>query len=647
MKKVIHYEDLNEINAILRDGIDAEDDYRWVKAANTILEFIGSKPAVRMPNAGKKIVEDFIFSFLNKGDYLSAATLLFGRDKFDARPRSAQECFRVVRENAKCAIVGASSMGKSFNVAFYLLMDYLADMKFTKTRVGAVNQEHLKSNLFSDMVDAIESSVLDLQLESTLTTLEIKPKGMTAANHIIKGVTFPSGDERPTGRFKSLKPTRRPHPSEKWGPMGRVRIFLDEASNMSRGPYLDLSSPSASMSGPDRVKLIMAFNPEDVSHWTGQVCEPMAGWETINPDTDFEWVSKHDWHVLRLDALNSENVIHKREIYPGIQTYEGFLGYLSDGDNSARFWTFGRGYWPFNSQSKVIVPMHTIQSCKSDVIYPDGYKPCASVDIATSNDKVIFTLGRVGKSTGYEKRDGTRYLFSKDEGKSPRRMIVQVEQQFEIEAKSKTEELGEAIIDMAKRFDVSPDWLCLDSTAIGKGVFDYLSAAWGPVLGINWQRGATDYKFTGEDQEAPKDLYANIGTEMWFCTKFWLEYGILHFGRHVADEPLFKQMTTRQYRAHRGHSSKIMVETKDEYRKRGYSGSPDHADSLVMLTQLIRQRYGSLPSQLGLSPDTDEENYVSNDRKDVVLSAPSIFQVDSLLLDGEKESKQDYHEVTI
>lgn len=646
MKKVIHYEDLNEVNAILREGMEREDEYRWIQAAEMIMAFVDMKGAIRSPNAGKKIVEDFIFSFLNKGDYLSAATLLFGRDKFDARPRSTHECFRVVKDNARCAIVGASSMGKSFNIAFYLLMDYLVDMKFTKVRMGAVNQEHLKANLFSDLVDAIESSILDLQLETTLTTLEIRPKGITGANHIIKGVTFPQGDERPTGRFKSLKPTRRPTPSEKWGPMGRVRVFLDEASNMSRGPLLDLASPSASMSGTERVKLIMAFNPEDVSHWTGQECEPVEGWERIDPDTTFEWVSKKGWTVLRLDAMNSENVIHKREIYPGIQTYEGFLGYLADGDNSARFWTFGRGYWPFNSQSKVIIPMHTVQSSKSDVIYPDGYKPCASVDIATSNDKVIFTLARVGMATGYEKRDGTRYLYSQDKGKSSKRMITQVEQQFEIEVKNKTEELGEAIIEMAKRFEVSPDWLCVDSTAIGKGVFDYLCAVWGPVMGINWQKGATELKFTEEDQETPKELYANIGTEMWFCTKFWLEYGILHFGKHVADEPLFKQLTTRQYRAHRGHSSKTMVETKDEYRKRGYSGSPDHADSLVMLLQLIRQRYGKLPSQIGVESKDGDDDYILSP-KDVVMSAKSVFEVDSLLLDAEKEERQAYIETTI
>jgi hypothetical protein len=633
--KTITYEDLNEVNAILREGMDAEDERRWITAAQMIMRFLDIKRGIYQVEPARKAVEDFIFSFLHKGDYLSAATLLFGRDKFDARPQSSQDVFRVIREHPKVALAGASSMGKSFNAAFYLLMDYLADTRFTKIRIGAVNQEHLRANLFSDLVDAIESSVIDLQLDSIITNLEIRPKDAKAANHIIKGLLFPQGDERSTGRFKSLKPTRRPTPSEKWGPMGRVRILLDEAGNMSKGPYLDLDSPSASMQGPDRVKFILAFNPEDITHWTGQVCEPKNGWDSMDPEADLEWQSKEGWHVLRLDAARSENVVAKQEVYPGIQSYQGFLNFLSDGENSARYWTYGRGFWPMNSTSKAIIPMFILQNSKAEVTYPEGYKPCASVDVAASNnDKIIFTLGRWGKASGYEKRDGTRVRFAGEEGKSSLRHILQVEQQFEIPQTLKTEEIGKSIIERAKMFEVSPDWLVIDSTAIGKGVYDYLAANWGPVLGINWQRGATEHKFTIEDQESPKDLYANIGTEMWFGAKFWLEYGIMYFGNHITEEKLFKQLSTRQYRSHRAMTAKIMVESKDEYRKRGYSGSPDEADSLVMLAQLCRQRTSALPSQTG-NEDVESGAAWADD----LPPPPTIHKIDSLVFDRYKKKR--------
>ena len=61
----------------------------------------------------------------------------------------------------------------------------------------------------------------------------------------------------------------------------------------------------------------------------------------------------------------------------------------------------------------------------------------------------------------------------------------------------------------------------------------------------------------------------------------------------IPSQPINNQLTARRYDPSKG--GKIRVESKDKYKARNGNISPDEADSMIMLTMLVRQVSDTLP----------------------------------------------------
>lgn len=111
-------------------------------------------------------------------------------------------------------------------------------------------------------------------------------------------------------------------------------------------------------------------------------------------------------------------------------------------------------------------------------------------------------------------------------------------------------------------------WHVPDTTGMGQGLRHQFTEANKQMFDFNFARKSSN------------PAYGNIVTEAWFNLRELTRRRILH----IPDDPqLIKQLTTRQY--HLDKKGRIMVESKDEYRKRGggeQENSPDRADALIM-----------------------------------------------------------------
>ena len=110
----------------------------------------------------------------------------------------------------------------------------------------------------------------------------------------------------------------------------------------------------------------------------------------------------------------------------------------------------------------------------------------------------------------------------------------------------------------------------IDDTGLGGGVTDMLHDA--QNTGLTFQLIPVNFA-----EKSNTDEYDDIVTEMYFNVKDLVEH------RHIQVEDegdLFAELSNRKYKfTNRG---KIRIESKDDYKKRTGSGSPNEADAFVL-----------------------------------------------------------------
>lgn len=579
----------NEINLLIRE----ETAIGRIDAANLCKDYIGQGSPVKKPEQAWEFLNAFWKSLLEQGMYLEAAVMNWGYSKFDGRPHFARAIFDHLPESSKSLIQAASSASKTYSIVCWLYLDWQRDPLYTAIKCLAVNEAQLRRNIFTHLYDMHEASAMDVAggVKKDLFL------GDDASNLDSgwEGITTPQG-QASSGRVKGIKPKQRPRPHPVFVAQTRTRIFVDEFQNVPEGMEKDFASPLSSAQGADRVKLILSGNPEDITHVFGTLAEPKNGWVNFDLEKDFKWVSKRGYNVLRLDGAQSENVIAKEEIYPGILSWQGFQDRLLAGETSIEYICFARGSFPVKGSSSTLISRPLIDRCIGEALYHEGSKRCAAVDIALRQDKVVLAYGRYGLATGWRDSFNVEHLFSSgtsDKAKS--RFIMQLEGFEEVaHFDGDAIKLCKEIMRICKELNVEPRNLAVDSTGLGEGVYSYLKNYFGEILGVNWTDGASEMKIMKEDAEVPRDKYYKAGDEMWFAAHTWMSYGCILISRRVPQTPFFDQLTNR--RLGKDIGGKRRMEGKDEYKLRSRGASPDETDSFLMMPQLLRARSGYMPS---------------------------------------------------
>ena len=138
--------------------------------------------------------------------------------------------------------------------------------------------------------------------------------------------------------------------------------------------------------------------------------------------------------------------------------------------------------------------------------------------------------------------------------------------------------------------DERPSEILIDVIGLGAGVVDRLSELGLPVRGINVA-----------EQPAAKERYMRLRDELWFRGREWFQARDCKIPK---DEALIAELSAPTYTI--TSSGKILVEPKDELKKRGYS-SPDLADCFLLtfaggmdlVEEHERDRYSRKPKRKG------------------------------------------------
>jgi hypothetical protein len=484
----------------------------------------------------------------------------------------------------------------TFGAAAWFLLDWMRDPHYTCIKVVSLTAEHAQRNVFAAIKKFYTTALVRPEFEGSETLV----KSIQANNDSKNGihlVAVPRGDSG-TGTLRGFHPSPRSGKSHpKWGRMSRTHVVLDEAEEVPAGVWEGLQnilSAADTEGAKGRIKIFGASNPKDRTSEFGKRCEPVAGWGSIDCEDDLEWKSRDAWHVLRLDAAKCENVIEKKIVFPGLQTYEGFQAYESKG-KTAEYYTMARGWFPQEGVSMSIITPSMMDNAMGITRFVGPVVPLCALDLALEgNDQVICSYGRFGLSDGYTPMSG-KFI----EYKNPK-VVLQLDSQIPF-PKAATLEQSTNIIRFCKQMRIAPNWVCVDRTGNGAGIHDSLCTVWGDVLGVNYSTAATDTHILGDDSLPASQLYSGVVTELIFGLAKYLEFEYLKISPGFRSEELVRQATARRYKQ-KGQGL-VRVESKGDYCKRTRQHSPDALDSLSLLVFLLRQRGGAIATMNDAKPE--------------------------------------------
>jgi hypothetical protein len=563
-------------------------------AVRTIyLDYLGLPPVkVGSQKECEAVVYALIKLLLNKRDFGKAATLLWGPEKFSAEPYLVKLLWDHLDRHNILWVLGAGSVGKSYTVGVWHLLDWLCDPEWTSVKVLSATEQHAKTNVFAHLKDLHHSAIIQLPgkvMGESIRANEDESQGFQL-------MTVPQGPEA-RGRLRGFHPKPRPDAHSQFGTHSRIRVLMDEAEEIPGGAFEEVDNIMLTQEkGNQGVKVTGMTNPKDATSAFGQRCRPISlnGWNDIDEDSE-AWEGQHNAQVISLDGAKSENVIEKRIVFRGFQTYEGFCGYEY---GSPAYYTMCRGKFPKNAQNISVISQEIMNRAFQPLLWSGITIPLAAVDLAfDGKDKVKLAFGTYGMARGIKKGE-QEVLFA-----HPKKCL-QLNRIFDVGKADPEKKLttslyiAKEIQRICKDLGVTDSQLIVDKTGAGQGVDDILRHEFGPrVTGINYSQACTDFKILAEDSIKPSEVYDRIATEMMFAVKKWLEFDYLKFAHDFMDADLVNELTSR-----RCHTKglKLKLESKADYKLRGNT-SPDSADSCCLLTHLARLRSDELQMIWGMS----------------------------------------------
>lgn len=588
---------------------------KYIEAAQRAADFIGQLSGLNVTiesrDKATEILTLLVHWLLENNGYEETAQLLWGKQLFNPEPESAQRVWRAFEQANYILLMGAASMSKSYSMGVRLMLEWIRDPEYTNIKVLGPSENHLEDNLFTHLVTLHRQSTIPLPGVVGKLFIGLDSRARKGA---ITGVVIPLG-KKAAGRIQGSKRTNRKTPHPAFGELSRMFIFLDEIANIPEGVWKDIDNVIASSQGDDGLKIIGAFNPTNLHDQVGLRVEPPGGWAAFDPEKDVDWTSTRGWRVVRLDAARCENVVSGKVLYPGLQTKDGFEKLIRNagGLDSPGYWSMGRGCFPPSGIPMSIIPAGMLTDLKCEVIWYDRPVPLGAVDLALlGGDTAVFTKGSFGMASGLkfpatlDHPNGKTVMFKNAKQQTFPRNILHVESMIKM-PKGETRAITDEIKRLARAFSIRPDWLCVDRTGNGQGVYDLLRFEFGEVIGVNFSEGTTERRIMVEDHAPTNELYDRIQTELWFAARKFIEFVYCKFAPGVDTEELYPQLTQRRYKM---MGQKAKVEKKEEFQSRSNGKSPDEADSFTLLVHCARMASQFIP---GMMPENSSDHRVDND----------------------------------
>lgn len=484
----------------------------------------------------------------------------------------SERIWSAIEKHDRLCIMGHGSASKTFTASIWFLLDWIAYADQTALILTSATMPSMNARIWADFKTLWTKSRIDFSsLAQVIDSKHVIRKGINDAKEAIHAIAAESDNSQ--AKVQGLHALRN-------------RLLIDEADN----PYSNsIWNAITNLSTSGHFKAIALANPDDKNSEFGSHCEPIDGWDSINPEVNYEWDSRMGWHVLRLDGLQSPNIVAGVDKYPFLLSNAAVIETRDNkGTNSRSWWTYIRAWYPPDSLVSNIFSPGILDKCKHPIIWYTTKIPIASLDPAfEGGDNCSLTIGFMGRMAH-----------------NPERTAIEANEFIRIKRKDTTKTLAfdyaDQIVSILKDRGIEPKYFAVDTTGTQGPFADIIEEKLGKgIMRVNFSGGASDRKLTAEDTGPARERYKTFVTELWYVAREWCRLGLVYLKDPPRD--LRIQLEARRYLL-KGKDAKsgrelIMAEPKTEMKSRGLT-SPDEGDSFCLLVHLARSH------ALGFIPGT-------------------------------------------
>ncbi len=357
----------------------------------------------------------------------------------------------------------------------------------------------------------------------------------------------------------------------------RMLLLIDEANDTPEAIFETIPNQ---LKGCQNYEIIIIGNP--ISHMDahGQACTPAEGWSIVT-ESRYQWRTKgvQKWELapgtcLRYDGKESPNVKLGRDQWPFLFTCADWhRACAPDKEKTLAYWSQSRGLWPPEGKCNVIISEPMLE--KYDPITGQPFRwlshreGVAFLDSGFGGDACKLCFGEFGDIEG---------------GKVGVQIMGMMEIQFEYGAQAQVLDyvIARRCIEECKTRNIRPECFGLDRSGTGRGVAAIMAAEWSDrIIQVEYASVATERPSSTADGRPSREIYFNRVTEMWWSTREFLESGQL---RGIPIQARI-ELSTREYDI---TGRRWKLEGKQDYKQRISTHSPDDADAVTGIVDVIR-----------------------------------------------------------
>ncbi len=531
----------------------------------------------------KQLTANFIIA-LSNSNYRLAASLAW---PWFHQNEWTEKIWKAIEKHDRLCIMGHGSASKTFTASIWYLLDWIAYSNSTALILTSATMPSMNGRIWADFKTLWTKSRVDLSsIAQVVDSKHLIRKGIHDSKEAVHAVAADSTDSQ--SKIQGLHCSRN-------------RLVIDEADN----PYSNsIWKAITNLSSSGHFKAIALANPSDKNSEFAFHCEPLDGWDSVNPEVDFEWDSKLGWHVLRLDGLQSPNIKLGYDKYPYLLTNKVVADTRDyKGTHSIEWWSFVRAFYSKDGLENNIFSPGILSKCSTPIIWYTTKVPIAACDPAfEGGDNCVLGLGFMGRMA-----------------ENPEKVGIEINEFIRIKRKDMEKTLGfdfaDQIVTILKDRGVAPINFSIDTTGTQGPFADIIEEKLGKgIYRVNFGGGASDRKVTAEDTGPARERYRNLVTELWYVAREWCRLGLVY----IKDPPrdLKIQLEARRYFL-KGKDAKsgrevIQAEPKTEMKARGL-GSPDEGDMFCLFVHLARTRsMGFIPGSFRDSTPVNRKVFTRN-----------------------------------
>lgn len=522
---------------------------------------------------------------LAQGNYKDAARIAWPWFK---QNEWSDKIWAAIEKYDRLCIMGHGSASKTFTASIWFLLDWICHANTTALILTSSTISSMDRRIWADFKILWSKSMVDLSgIAQILDAKRMIRQSITEGKAAVHAVAAEADDAET--KIQGLH-------------MPRNRVVVDEADN----PYSSSIWPALTNLGTSgHLKAVALANPCDKNSEFGFHCEPVEGWDSLDPEHHHEWESKLGWHVLRLDGLDSPNIRAGKDIYPFLLSNQAVIETRDNkGTNSPEWWTMIRAFYPPEGLISTIFPGGLISRCNKPILWYGTTQNIAFCDPAfEGGDSCVVCLGKMG-----------RFM------ENPERTGIEVFKFIKIKRKDMTKTLAfdfaDQIVAILKSHNIIPPRFGIDTTGTQGPFADIIEEKLGKgILRVSFGLTPSNRRVTNEDTGTAKERYKNFVTELWYVAREWCRLGLVFINNAPRD--LRIQLESRRYTLKGKDNSTgrevIMAEPKKEMKSRGLS-SPDEGDAFCGLIHLVRHHSkGFTPGSFqDLTPTKAKKNLASN-----------------------------------